>query len=74
LFLGQDFEGLTLARTPQMLADLDNHFILCGIEANFWWIYKALRWLPVPSLRHFLLSRERIQQVELLLREYTKAR
>ena len=60
LFLGQSFGGLQAESTPQFLHDMDNHFILSGIEASFPVVYHLLSWLPDKGIQEFLLSRERL--------------
>lgn len=63
LFLGQDFEGLLANKPPQFLHDMDNHFLLSGIESSFPWLYTILSRLPIPTTQHFFNSRPRLAQV-----------
>ncbi|KAK4551890.1 hypothetical protein LTR86_010791 [Recurvomyces mirabilis] len=60
LFLGASFGALHDDQPPQFLADMDRHFLLSGIQANFPWIYELLWVIPLPSLRSFLGARERM--------------
>ena len=63
LFLGQSFGGLQADSPPQFLSDMDNHFLLSGIDANLPWIYLILYYLPFETVKDFLRSRERISKV-----------
>ncbi|EXJ67490.1 uncharacterized protein A1O5_09503 [Cladophialophora psammophila CBS 110553] len=60
LFLGQSFNGLKAGTPPQFLHDIDQHFILCGIEGNFPLIYAMLLRIPIPALQRFLKARQRL--------------
>ncbi|MCJ1475735.1 hypothetical protein MMC13_004399 [Lambiella insularis] len=62
LFLGQDFGGLLAEKMPQFLHDMDNHFILSGIESSFPWLYILLSQLPIPKIRNFFNSRPQLAQ------------
>jgi hypothetical protein len=67
--LGQDFAGLLADKTPQFLHDMDNHFLLSGIESSFPWLYVLLSRLPIPAIQHFFASRQRLTQVGKLNRQ-----
>lgn len=63
LFLGQSFGGLDSTRTPPFLVDMDHAFMVAGVQANFPVMYHVLRRLPIPSIKHFLESRDRLREV-----------
>lgn len=63
LFLGSSFGGLEREEPPQYLTDIDQFFLLCGIEWNFPWIYIILSIWPSSGVKWFLASRSRIMEV-----------
>ena len=63
LFLGAPFNAMDMAKAPQFLEDMDRHFLLSGLEANFPWLYIMLWTLPNASLRSFLSARQRLIEV-----------
>lgn len=62
LFLGQSFGALDQEQPPAYLEDVDRHFLIAGIDANFPFLYKILSRLPIPAMQHFFASRQRIYQ------------
>ncbi|KAL6245307.1 hypothetical protein RBB50_008082 [Rhinocladiella similis] len=62
LFLGQSFGGLDSTSTPPFLVDMDNSFMVAGIESAFNGVSQILRWVPNSSLRRFLESKDRLHQ------------
>ncbi|RVX72168.1 hypothetical protein B0A52_04372 [Exophiala mesophila] len=62
LFLGRSFGGLDNDSIPPFLVDMDKTFIVAGIKSNFWPIYQIVRWLPLPAVKHFLQSTDRLRQ------------
>lgn len=57
------FNGLNSVEPPEFLADMDLHFLLCGIQQNFPLLYHSLSILPIPSIRYFLSARRRLIKV-----------
>jgi cytochrome P450 len=62
LFLGQSFGALDQPEPPAYLDDVDRHFLMSGIDANFPLLYKILSRLPIAAVQHFFASRQRIYQ------------
>ena len=70
LFLGSSFGGLDSEEAPQFLKDIEQHFLLSGIEWNFPLIYALLAIMPFQPLRWFLGARPRISQVRFDAMQY----
>ncbi|KAK3070993.1 hypothetical protein LTR53_009476 [Teratosphaeriaceae sp. CCFEE 6253] len=62
LFLGKSFGALESGLAPRFLHDMDQHFLLGGVGWNFPWVMTLLRLLPIPAIRLWLGSSERIAQ------------
>ncbi|KAK5166454.1 uncharacterized protein LTR77_007997 [Saxophila tyrrhenica] len=62
LFLGSSFGGLDNEDPPQFLLDIDQHFLLSGIEWNFPWIYALMTILPFQGVQWFLGARRRLNE------------
>ncbi|KAJ9635617.1 hypothetical protein H2204_005791 [Knufia peltigerae] len=41
---------------------MDNSFMVASIESAFFGVSQVLRWLPIPPLRRFLESKDRLHQ------------
>ncbi|KAJ9663932.1 hypothetical protein H2201_005414 [Coniosporium apollinis] len=63
LFLGKSFGALDRDEPPTYLEDVDKHFLLCGLDASFPWLYSALSRIPVPAVQHFFRARQRLLKV-----------
>lgn len=57
------FNGQNSAEPPEFLADMDLHFLLCGIQQSFPLLYHILSILPIPSVQYFLSARSRLIKV-----------
>ncbi|KAK3617897.1 hypothetical protein LTR56_024996 [Elasticomyces elasticus] len=63
LFLGSSFGGLEAGTAPQFLHDMDEFFLLGGLEYQFYAVVALLRRLPLAGLQSFLACRERVAQL-----------
>ncbi|KAK3625225.1 hypothetical protein LTR56_012019 [Elasticomyces elasticus] len=63
LFLGSSFGGLEAGTAPQFLHDMDDFFLLGGLEYQFYAVVALLRRLPLAGLQSFLACRERVAQL-----------
>ncbi|KAJ9642829.1 hypothetical protein H2199_004350 [Coniosporium tulheliwenetii] len=71
LFLGKSFGALDRDEPPTYLEDVDKHFLLCGLDASFPWLYSALSRIPVPAVQHFFRARQRLLKTVVSMQCYT---
>ncbi|KAI9813028.1 MAG: hypothetical protein M1832_006419 [Thelocarpon impressellum] len=60
LFLGKSFGALDTESTPSFVHDLDAGYLTWSVKGQFPVIYWLMCSLPIPSLRHFLGSGDRL--------------
>jgi hypothetical protein len=63
VFLGKGFNGLASDRPLEYTKDVEKAFLACLIEGNLPLVYKALRFVPLASVKHWLGTTDRIYQV-----------
>lgn len=63
LFLGKPFGALDQDYAPTYAHDLDNFFMVYGIQSAFPTLTKVMRWLGPKKIRHWLYTCERMYKV-----------
>lgn len=63
LFLGKSFGALDSEVPPEYVHDLDNFFVISGLEAVAPWFLRLAASIPNKGLQHFLSTRVRTLNV-----------